>query len=148
MFQKGKGKMKDSDFMPATASDREKYVVRPYETVPNTNLVKGSDSHLVFGQNVMLSFLTMKAGSIFELHSHPEEQVMVVLNGYCDEIIEDKMYRVNAGDVIHLPANVSHGAFLRDVDCKVMDVFSPPRRDYAKKFQDQHPGVELRFYDR
>jgi quercetin dioxygenase-like cupin family protein len=137
--------MNESDFKPASASDREKYVVRPYDGIPITNLVKGSDSHLVFGQNVMLSFLTMKAGSVFDLHSHPEEQIMVVLEGYCDEIIEDKIYRVNPGDVIHLPANVPHGAFLRDVDCKVMDVFSPPRSDYAQKFHAQHPEVDLRF---
>ena len=137
--------MKESDFSPAAAADRERYVTRPYETVPITELVKGSNSHLVRGSNVMLSFLTMKAGSIFELHSHPEEQVMVVLDGYCDEIIEGKIYRVGPGDVLRLPPNVKHGAFLREVDCRVIDVFSPARRDYAEKFSEQNKGVPLRF---
>ncbi len=137
--------MKESDFSPSAASERERYVTRPYEAVPITELVKGSNSHLVRCSNVMLSFLTMKAGSIFELHSHPEEQVMVVLEGYCDEIIEDKIYRVGPGDVLRLPPNVRHGAFLREVDCRVMDVFSPARRDYADKFSEQHKGVPMRF---
>ncbi len=137
--------MKERDFSPATAGDRERYVVRPREAVPITELVKGSNSHLVRGSNVMLSFLTMKAGSVFELHSHPEEQVMVVLEGYCDEIIEDKIYRVGPGDVLRLPPNVRHGAFLREVDCTCIDVFSPARLDYAEKFTHQHPGVPLRF---
>lgn len=137
--------MKESDFSPAAAHDREQYLTRPYEAVPITVLVQGSNSHLVRGSNVMLSFLTMKAGSVFELHSHPEEQIMVVLEGFCDEIIEDKIYRVGPGDVLRLPPNVRHGAFLREVDCRVIDVFSPARTDYAAKFTNQHPGVTMRF---
>jgi len=137
--------MKESDFAPAGAEDRGRYVTRPYEEVPLTLLVEGSNSHLVRGSNVMLSFLTMKAGSVFELHSHPQEQIMVVLEGYCDEVIEDKVYRVGPGDVLRLPPHVRHGAFLRDVDCKALDIFAPARADYAAKFREQHPGAELRF---
>lgn len=112
---------------------------------PVTVLVEGSNSQLVRGSNVMLSFLTMKAGSVFELHSHPEEQIMIVLEGFCDEVIEDKMYRVGPGDVLRLPPNVRHGAFLREEDCRVIDVFSPARADYAAKFRDQHRGAPMRF---
>lgn len=137
--------MKEGDFSRATSRDRETYVARPYEEVPITVLVEGSNSHLVRGSNVMLSFLTMKAGSVFELHSHPEEQIMFVLDGFCDEIIENKMYRVGPGDAIRLPANVRHGAFIREVDCRVIDVFAPARADYAAHFKDQHPGVGMRF---
>ena len=137
--------MKESDFSPASAGDRERYLTRPYEAVPITELVKGSNSHLVRGSNVMLSFLTMKAGSVFELHSHSEEQIMIVIEGYCDEVIEDKIYRVGPGDVLRLAPGVRHGAFLREVDCRVIDVFSPARKDYAAKHHEQHPGVPLRF---
>ena len=137
--------MKESDFSPAVARDRERYVTRPQEGVPLTVLVEGSNSHLVRGSNLMLSFLTMKAGSIFELHSHPEEQIMVVLEGYCDEVIEDRIYRVGPGDVLRLPPNVRHGAFIREVDCKALDVFSPARSDYAARFAEQNPGVVMRF---
>ena len=110
-----------------------------------TELVKGSNSHLIRGSNVMISFLTMKAESVFELHSHPQEQIMIVIEGYCDEVIEDRIYRVGPGDVIRLPPNVVHGAFLREVDCKAIDVFSPARSDYAAKFHEQHPGAIMRF---
>ena len=137
--------MKEEDFTQATPRDREARIVRPREQVPITVLVEGSNSHLVRGSNMMLSFLTMKAGSAFELHSHPEEQIMIVLEGYCDEVIEDKMYRVGPGDVIHLPANVRHGAFIREVDCKTIDVFAPARADYAAHFHNQHPGDAIRF---
>jgi quercetin dioxygenase-like cupin family protein len=137
--------MKDSDFSHATARERKDFITRPYDEVPITVLVEGSNSHLVRGTNAMISFLTMKAGSVFELHSHPEEQIMFVLEGYCDEIIEDKVYRVGPGDSLRLPPNVRHGAFIREADCKVIDVFSPARADYAAKFREQHPGTVMRF---
>lgn len=137
--------MKEEDFRKATADDRKRHVVRPYDEVPITELVEGSNSHLASGEGALLSFLTMKAGSVFELHSHPEEQIMFVLEGHCDEIIGDVMYRVQAGDLIRLPSNVKHGAFIREVDCKVIDVFVPPRADYRAKYREQHPNDPLHF---
>ena len=65
--------------------------------------------------------------------------------GYCDEIIDGRIYRVGKGDAIHLPSNVPHGAFIRDVDCKAIDIFVPSRKDYIAKFQNQNPGVEVTF---
>lgn len=137
--------MKEEDFRPATSSDRQRHVIRPYEEVPVTELVKGSNSRLVFGKNATVSFLTMTAGSVFELHSHPEEQIMIVLEGFCDEIIGDKIYRVREGDVIWLPSGVTHGAFVREVDCKVIDLFAPARADYRTKYSDQHPANDAHF---
>jgi len=142
---KEKWYMKESDFTKATQMDRQNHIVSPYEEVHLTELVSGSLSHLIGGKNIMVSFLTMKAGSIFELHSHPQEQIMVVIEGHCDEIIEDKIYEVKKGDVIYLPANIRHGAFLREVDCKAIDIFSPPREDYKQKYSEQSKGKKFIF---
>ena len=135
--------MNEKDFKMSTAEDREQYIVRPYDEVPLTELVKGSDSHLVSTKNLTISFLTMKANSIFEIHTHENEQCMIVIEGYCDEIIDGKIYRVTKGDVIYLPPNVPHGAFIRDVDCMAIDIFSPP--DYMQKYCAQNPNNEMRF---
>ncbi|HCZ05813.1 MAG: gluconolactonase [Thermotogota bacterium] len=139
--------MKRSDFIIAADSDRAKFIVRPWEEIPLTELVPGSLSHLVRGKGMLISFLTMKAGSIFDLHSHPQEQIMIVLEGYCDEIIENKIYRVTPGDVIHLPSNIPHGAFIGDVDCKAIDIFVPAREDYIEKYKAQHPGAKIVFVE-
>ena len=61
------------------------------------------------------------------------EQIMIVLSGWCDEIIEGKLYRVKAGDVVVLPSNVVHGAYIGDEDVQVIDVFGSPRADYLMK---------------
>ena len=79
--------MKRSDFMLAGQQDREQYIVRPEKQIPLTMLVPGSESHLVSTKELTVSFLTMKAGSVFDVHSHPQSQCMIVLEGKCDEII-------------------------------------------------------------
>ena len=129
--------MKESHFTKATSQDRKKHIIRPYEEVPTTELTDGSSSHLVWGENIMVSFLTMKTGSTFEFHSHPQEQIMIVIDGYIDEVIGDKIYRAQKGDVIHLPPNIIHAGFIREADCKVIDIFSPVREDYKQKYWKQ-----------
>lgn len=124
--------MNRSDIQKANLTERKRYVVRPYKEVPLVELLKGSFSHLIWGSNIMVSFLTMKARSVFELHSHPHEQIMHVLEGYCEEVIDNKLYRLEKGDVVILPPNIVHGAFVGEVDCKVIDIFSPVREDYKK----------------
>ena len=58
---------------------------------------------------------------------------MVVVEGYIDQVIDGKMYRVNAGDVIVMPSNIPHGGYVRDQDCKVIDRFAPLREDLAER---------------
>ena len=107
-------------------------VIRPTD-LPVVELVKGSNSRLVVGEQAMISFLKMDAHSYFAPHRHRQEQIMIVLEGYCDEIIEGKLYRVKKGDVIILPSNVEHGAYIGDEDCQVIDVFGDVRGDYLMK---------------
>jgi len=117
------------------ASDQEfKRRVMHYPDIPLVELVPGSNTHLVFGDKITVSFLTMSANSYFPPHRHEPEQIMIVLDGYADEIVEGRLYRLQKGDVILLPSNIEHGAYLREVDCRVIDIFSPPRQDFRDKY--------------
>lgn len=118
----------------ATEEELKKRVVH-YPDVPLTELVPGSTSHLVVGQRILVSFLTMPANSYFPPHRHEAEQIMTVLEGYVDEIIEGKLYSAKKGDVLILPSNIEHGAYIGEVDCRVIDIFSPPREDYLEKLK-------------
>lgn len=118
---------------PVASPEEFKARVLRQVDLPATELVKGSNSRLVVGEQAMISFLKMDAHSYFAPHSHPQEQIMIVLDGYCDEIIQGKIYRVKKGDVIILPPNVEHGAYIGDEDCYAIDIFGGVRSDYLMK---------------
>jgi quercetin dioxygenase-like cupin family protein len=127
----------------ATAEEFKAYVIHQLE-LPTTELVKGSNSRLVVGEQAMISFLKMDANSYFAPHKHIQEQIMIVVEGYCDEIIAGKIYRVKKGDVIILPPNVEHGAYIRDEDCYAIDIFGSPRGDYMMKMMQNMVAINTK----
>ena len=106
-----------------------------YPDVPLVELVPGSKSHIVSSENITVSFLTQEPNAYFAPHRHESEQVMVVIGGEQDEIVEGKLYHLKKGDVIILPSNIEHGGYIPETGCKAIDIFSPPRNDLAAKLQ-------------
>jgi len=100
-----------------------------------TELVPGANARLASGRGAQLSFLMMSPGSIFPHHIHPEEQLMIVLRGWIDEIILDGVHRMEKEDILLLPANMVHGGTIGLFGCDVLDVFWPPRPDYTEKME-------------
>src|SRR5580693_5619537 len=70
----------------ATPEEFKSHVIH-YPDLPTTELVKGSNSRLIAGEQSMISFLKMDKHSYFAPHHHTQEQIMIVLEGSCDEII-------------------------------------------------------------
>ncbi len=113
-------------------TELEKYIVH-YEDIPTHELAPGCMSHLVAGEQAVVSFLSIPANTYFPIHQHVAEQIMIVLEGYIDQVIDGKMYRVNKGDVITMPSNIPHGGYVRDEACKIIDIFAPARPDLVEK---------------
>jgi gluconolactonase len=98
-----------------------------------TGLVAGANSRLVTGKSTQVSFISMDPGAVFERHIHPEEQMMLVLRGGCNEILLDGEQSMKKDDVVLIPANMVHGANMSDLGCDAIDIFWPSRTDYAEK---------------
>ena len=98
-----------------------------------TPILPGAHSRLVSGKNTQLSFISMEPGSIFPHHIHPEEQMMFVLRGECDEIILDGEQTMKTNDVVRIPVNMVHGAKIGELGCDALDIFWPARPDYLEK---------------
>ena len=118
----------------ATQEEFNKRVIR-YRDIPLIELVPGSKSHIVSTKRMTVSLLTMEPNSCFAAHHHESEQIMIVMDGACDEIIEGKLYHLEKGDVVILPPNTEHGGYISDRSCRVIDVFSPPREDFVAKLE-------------
>jgi gluconolactonase len=123
----------------ATEEEFNRRVIR-YRDIPLAELVPGSNSHIVSTERMTVSFLTMAPNSSFEVHRHESEQIMIVIGGACDEVIEGKLYHLEEGDVVILPANIEHGGYISERGCRAIDVFCPPRQDYVAKLEAAKKG--------
>ena len=102
-----------------------------------TGLVPGANSRLISGKNTQVSFISMDPGSVFEHHIHPEEQLMLVLRGGCDEILLDGEQSMKENDVVLIPENMVHGAYIGELGCDAIDIFWPARADYNEKEKER-----------
>jgi quercetin dioxygenase-like cupin family protein len=80
----------------------------------------------------MLSLVELDEGAVVAPHSHPHEQAGIVLEGMLELTIDGQARTLKAGEAYIAPGNLMHSARSVGGKCKVLDVFSPVREDYAK----------------
>jgi gluconolactonase len=102
-----------------------------------TGIAEGAHTRLISGKNTQLSFISMDPNSTFPHHIHPEEQMMFVLRGACNEILLDGEQGMKPNSVVRIPANMVHGANIGDLGCDALDIFWPARPDYLEKANTQ-----------
>ena len=113
---------------------RQPVVMPGRESLPPT-----AHTTLMWGRNFMLSFIRMDGGSSFPHHFHPEDQLMMVLQGEMDEGIIDDWLPMKDRDVILQPGGMVHAARIGPAGVDVVDVFWPVRPDYMA--MAQQPGT-------
>jgi quercetin dioxygenase-like cupin family protein len=84
---------------------------------------------LTNGERTSLSEFILEKGSVIPKHSHPHEQTGYVISGRMLFTIGDERFEAEAGDSWNIPGNVEHGVEVLE-DTVVLEVFSPPRKDY------------------
>lgn len=108
-------------------------IVHDLHEIQFVELSSGANSRLVWGRGAQLSFLSLSPNATFPAHLHPEEQLMIITRGWIDQLIIDKTVRMEKGNVLLIPANMVHGGKTGSLGCDVVDIFWPPRPDYANK---------------
>ncbi len=93
-------------------------------------LASGIDTRIFVGEQAMLSVVSFEPDSQGAVHSHPEEQWGVMLEGSGIRIQDGEEVDVEAGDFWCTPANVEHGFKAGHEGAKVLDIFAPPRDAY------------------
>ena len=122
------------EFVRATEEER-RALVTVVDSIPRVVLRPGSETAIVPTDKLTLSFLRLSPGLEAKPHSHPEEQVCVVLEGEMDVALDGKLYRVHAGEVAVIPGGVPHSGVTLSEGCRVLDIFSPARKDFEEKLQ-------------
>ena len=87
---------------------------------------------LLWVRNFMLSFIRMDGNCFFPHHFHPEDQLMLCLDGSMKEGIIDQWLPMSDMDVIWQPGGMVHAAQVSPEGVDVVDVFWPVRPDYIE----------------
>ncbi len=82
------------------------------------------------GDEMMLSFVEFEPRAVVEPHSHPHEQMGLLLEGELEFNIGDERRVMKPGDMWRIPGGVIHSAVAGDTPVKALDVFHPIREDY------------------
>ena len=105
------------------------YIVRRHECSRHT-IFPGVDIFTTAGEHMMLSFVEFEPFAVVEPHSHPHEQMGLLLEGELTFTIGGEEHVVRPGDMWRIPGGVVHQAVAGDAPVKALDVFHPLREDY------------------
>lgn len=93
-------------------------------------IFSGVDIRTAAGKEMMLSAVDIEPGAIVEAHSHPHEQVGMVLSGRAIFYVGDTQKELGPGDMYIIPGGVTHRVVALDEHVQALDIFHPVREDY------------------
>jgi quercetin dioxygenase-like cupin family protein len=83
------------------------------------------------GNELQVIRAELSPGSDFPIHTHPQEQFIVVLAGALRFTVGDVQQVVRAGGVIHAPSGIPHGGGVFGEETVItIEAFYPPRKDF------------------
>jgi len=100
------------------------------ENLPSKELTEGvtlKEAHL---DNVMVTFVDLEEGSVVPPHSHPQEQISLVISGRLLFTVDGEEKMVKAGEAVLVPSGAEHSVLVVDGPAVAYDCWSPIRKDY------------------
>ena len=103
---------------------------RNLENIAPRVLAPGVTAKIASGERTMLSLVTFAPDAVVPTHSHPHEQMGMMVSGTMEFTIAGET-RVFSGNELYLvPGGVSHSATAGPGGAVALDAFSPPREEY------------------
>lgn len=96
-------------------------------------LADGVHARALFGDGAMLNLVELEPDAIVPTHSHPHEQLGIVLTGEIVMVIDGAERPCHAMDAMHIPSGLEHGAYAGPEGALVLDVFVPIREDFRAR---------------
>ena len=98
--------------------------------LPCKEMIKGVTLRSAYLDKVMVTFVDLEAGSVIPAHSHPHEQISVMISGRLLFKVAGEEKMVEAGEVVCIPSGVEHAVEAVDGPAVAYDCWSPVREDY------------------
>ncbi len=84
---------------------------------------------VIHGEKITVARIRLGKGCIVPQHAHVNEQITMLHEGKLRFLLEGRELILEAGEVLHIPANAPHEVHALE-DSVAVDVFSPTREDW------------------
>jgi quercetin dioxygenase-like cupin family protein len=81
-------------------------------------------------ERMTLSLADLEPGAVVVEHSHPHEQVGMVVRGRAVFVIGGEERTLGPGDMYRIPGGVKHRVRALEEPVQALDVFAPVREEY------------------
>jgi len=109
-------------------TERAKVKMADWAELPTEAVLPGIERQRIDGEQMTIVRYVYAPGSVFPPHSHPEEQVTMVLSGDIEFDVGGRLVQAAAGSVLVIPPNVVHGArVIGNHEVETLNTLSPRR---------------------
>lgn len=99
-------------------------LVTDWNAVPVEKTYEGIERQTIVGKNMIVCRFRFAPYLVTDEHSHPHEQMTLIIRGRVKFIISGEERILSAGDVCHFPPYKRHGATMLDEEVIMIDIFS------------------------
>jgi quercetin dioxygenase-like cupin family protein len=99
------------------------------ETLDTRELVPGHHGRFIHSEHTTHVYWQIEADARLPEHSHPHEQIVNVLEGRYELVVDGTPHVLDEGDVLVIPGGAAHSGRSHTA-CRILDVFSPVREEY------------------
>ncbi|MFH2036482.1 MAG: cupin domain-containing protein [Candidatus Zixiibacteriota bacterium] len=100
--------------------------------LPELEIAPGIKGRAVTSDTMTIMHVTIEKDANLPKHSHYHEQVVNVVEGELELVLEGVPHLLNSGNSLVIPPNAVHWGKAKTA-VKVVDVFHPIRQDFAGK---------------
>jgi quercetin dioxygenase-like cupin family protein len=108
-----------------------------FEHLRRFDLADGVTGRPLFGEGAMLNLIAFEPGATVPPHSHPHEQLGIVLRGRHTLVVDGDAHELGPLEGYVVPGDVEHHGFGGPEGALVLDVFIPVREDYRERWLSQ-----------
>jgi len=105
-----------------------------FDDVSPFTLAPGVEGRPLFAEGAMINLIEFAPGAVVPLHSHPHEQLGIVLRGMQALVVDGVSRELGPMEGYTLPGHVEHSAYCGPDGATVLDIFCPVREDYREKW--------------
>lgn len=99
------------------------------DALPIREIFPGLRARLVHTDRVTHSWVDLDEGATFPDHHHPHEQIVSILEGELEIVVDGERSVLTPGQVFVIPPHAPHSGRALTA-CRVLDAFAPVREDY------------------